>query len=493
MTAHEEPATGGEEPAESVLAVVSSHGDQEVLLVERDGRRMCRVRATTREERTRLRDVARLLAALGGDGARAAPRLLGEDAAGLLLEPHAPLRLGGGRRRAQPEEATPPTLERHALHDAREDLEALVSALHARGWVVGLAPGAGLGARPDGTVVISDLRSLRSDGSVGARMQDQHWLDSVLEDQGRTLRRRLDTLPGLPSAPTPGEAASAAPAPSSPPVPLAAPPPAWSEGWRARLARGTDPTEALASDEGILGAEALEHAPRRPSARSARGRRPARGRGGPTRHRGPRWSVPRLPRRGMVLAAAATVLVLGGGAAAVGAALVHREDPVPVGSAAPSETPAPSDAAPSDTASSDTASSPSADAPAAASAVIEDPRALVQELALGRHHYVTGRTETTVCAQGSPAAAQDDALRDAYQDVEVEGEGPVVTSAQIEQLDEQGGTARVRAALDQGELRLTTSDGAVVVRPAAGEQEVLLDLVREDGIWRVRAASAVEA
>ncbi|WP_152352912.1 hypothetical protein [Brachybacterium subflavum] len=501
MTAHEEPATGGDEPAESVLAVVSSHGDQEVLLVERDGRRMCRVRATTREERVHLRDVARLLDALGDDGVRAAPRLRGGDSAGLLLEPHAPLRLGGGRRRAQPEEATPPTLERHALHDAREDLEALVSALHARGWVVGLAPGAGLGARPDGTVVISDLRALRREGSVGARMQDQHWLDSVLEDQGRTLRRRLDTLPGDSTALAAEETASPAPAhtassppvvsaasspesPAAPPLPVPAPPPAWSEGWRARLARGTDPTQAFVSDEGILGPEAPDAAPRSLSPGSAHGRRPARGRGDLLRRRRPRrW----VPRRGMVLVAAAAVLVLGGGATAVGAALVHRDAPAPIASPVPSGTPMATET----TASSGAASS--ADAPVAGATGIEDPRALVQELALGRHRYVTGRAETTVCAQGGPAAAQDEALRDAYHDVEVEGEGPTVTSAQIEQLDEQEGTARVRATLDQGELRLTTSDGAVVVRPAAGEQEVVLDLVREDGSWRVRAAGPVEA
>ncbi|MFE5774951.1 hypothetical protein [Brachybacterium sp. NPDC056505] len=503
MTAHEEPEVGGEEPSEAVLAVVSSHGDQEVLLVERDGRRWCRVRATTREERAHLRDVARLLDALGADGVRAAPRLRGEDPAGLLLEPHAPLRLGGGRRRAQPEESTPPTLERHALHDAREDLEGLVSALHARGWVVGLAPGAGLGARPDGTVVISDLRALRREGSVGARMQDQHWLDSVLEDQGRTLRRRLDTLPGHTTAHAAKETASPAPAPAaspSPPVPVPsspaspsapdppvpAPPPAWSEGWRARLARGTDPTQAFVSDEGILGPEARDPAPRGLSPRSLRGRRPARGRSGPTRHRRPRWWV---PRRGMVLVAAAAVLVLGGGATAVGTALVHRDAPAPVASPVPSETPMATETS----ASSDTASYAPADAPVAEATGVEDPRALVQELALGRHRYVTGRAETTVCAQGSPAAAQDEALRGAYQDVEVEGEGPAVTSAQIEQLDEQDGTARVRATLDQGELRLTTSDGAVVVRPAAGEREVVLDLVREDGSWRVRAAGPVEA
>lgn len=186
----------------------------------------------------------------------------------------------------------------------------------------------------------------------------------------------------------------------------------------------------------------------------------------------------------MVLVAAAAVLVLGGGATAVGAALVHRDAPAPVASPVPSETPMATETS----ASSDAASSAPAGAPVAEATGIEDPRALVQELALGRHRYVTGQAETTVSAQGSPAAAQDEALRDAYQGVEVEGEGPAVTSAQIEQLDEQDGTARVRATLDQGELRLTTSDGAVVVRPAAGEQEVVLDLVREDGSWRVRAA-----
>lgn len=498
MIAHAEPAAGGGEPPETVLAVISSHGEQEMLLVEREGRRLCRLRGTTHAERARLQQIALLLRALDEDGVRAVPRLVGEDRAGLLLERHAPLRLGGGRRRAQPEEATPPTLERHASLDAREDLEALVSSLHARGWVVGLAPGAGLGARPDGSVVISDLRTLRPEGSVGARMQDQHWLDSVLEDQGRTLRRRVDMLPGRPAEPTTGEPSPGDPTSAgSPSSPELAPPPAWSVGWRARLSRGsgtgtgTDPTEALASDEGILGAEPSERADRSSEARPARAHRAARARAVLPRRSGTRWSA---PRRGIVLAAAASVLVLGGGATAIAAALAHHERPAPAESAT-SASPAadPKVAAdPDDPADPEVAADPAAASPAATWG-IDDPQALVQELALGRHRYVTGESGTSVCAQGSPAAAQDEALRGAYRDVEVEGEGPVVTSARIEHLDEEKGTARLRAVLDQGELRLTTGDGAVVVRPAAGEQEVVLELVREDGSWRVHAAGPAEA
>src|SRR5699024_7510386 len=81
------------------------------------------------------------------------------------------------------------------LARAREALDALIDALHERGWVLGAPPGGGLGARADGTVMVIDLRGLRREEGLGPRSADRRWVDSVLQDGDRTLRRRVHLAP----------------------------------------------------------------------------------------------------------------------------------------------------------------------------------------------------------------------------------------------------------------------------------------------------------
>jgi hypothetical protein len=475
---------------ETVQGVLSDHGEQEVLLVERGGVPLCRVRGTTREERIRLGRIGELLGALSSQGVRAAPGVVGADGSGLLLERTLPLRTGGGRRRATARQATPPTAERRALVAAREDLDALIDALHARGWVAGLPPGGGIGTRADGTVVLADLRGLRTGEDPHRRLEDQHWVDSVLEDQGRTLRRRIDsrpdaaavqvTLPPPPAiAPLAEDPASTGPPAGPPaelrPAELAVPPIAQRSGGGP----GTT-ADAHAADEdegGILGPESTDRR-HRAQRRGVRQRRWPTGARSGARRRPPRPLRRALPsRRALVLIAGAGALVLAGGAAA--AALV-------VGTAEQPPTAAPRGEA----ASSAPADSSSVSPPAAGGADLgEDPQVLAQGLADARHAYITAGAEMSAAQDGSPAAAQDDALRSDYEDVEVSGEGPVVTDAHVESVDEEQGTALLRARIDQGELRLTMPDGVVEVRPARDGQEVLLELVRGGDRWEVRAVS----
>src|SRR5699024_10417491 len=97
------------------------------------------------------------------------------------------------------------TSERQGQARARESLEALIDALHERGWVLGAPLGEGAGIRTDGSVTVLDLSGLRPQEATGARLEDRRWVDSVLRDEGRTLRRRIDARctprPSGPSSP----------------------------------------------------------------------------------------------------------------------------------------------------------------------------------------------------------------------------------------------------------------------------------------------------
>jgi hypothetical protein len=135
-----------------------------------------------------------LLASLEVSGITAAPDVLGIEEDGYVRETAPELARRRGRRAAGA--ASPATGERLAQARAREDLEALVAALHERGWVLGAPRGRGLGVRADGRVVVLDLSGLRREEGLSARSADLHWIDSVLEDEERTLRRRIHALPG---------------------------------------------------------------------------------------------------------------------------------------------------------------------------------------------------------------------------------------------------------------------------------------------------------
>src|SRR5699024_7014376 len=105
--------------------------------------------------RDQLRREVQLLATLEVGGIGAAPAVLEVEDEGYVREGAAPLRGRRGRRSA--EDATPGTSERQGQARARESLEALIDALHERGWVLGAPLGEGAGIRTDGSVTVLDL------------------------------------------------------------------------------------------------------------------------------------------------------------------------------------------------------------------------------------------------------------------------------------------------------------------------------------------------
>ena len=166
-------------------------GDREDLLLDVGGASAVRVVALTDTGAEQVREELQLLAALEVAGCTAAPAVLDLEDEGYVREGGVLLRRGRGRRAAAV--GTPGTGERLVLARAREQLDFLVSAVHERGWVLGCAPGEGLAVREDGTVLLRDLSGLRREDSTMAQMDDRAWVDSVLHDQDRTLRRRIDT------------------------------------------------------------------------------------------------------------------------------------------------------------------------------------------------------------------------------------------------------------------------------------------------------------
>src|SRR5699024_1872467 len=122
-------------------------------------------------------------------GLTAAPAVLGIEDDGYVREVAPPLAPRTGRRASRT--GTPATAERAALGRARDDLDALVDALHERSWLLGARPGGGLGIRRDGSVILLDLDGLRPGEGLAERRADRRWVDSVLHDEQRTLRRRV--------------------------------------------------------------------------------------------------------------------------------------------------------------------------------------------------------------------------------------------------------------------------------------------------------------
>src|SRR5699024_7946366 len=171
--------------------VIHGGEDREALRRAQSGHPAAiRVTALSEAGRDQLRREVQLLATLEVGGIGAAPAVLEAAGEGYVREGAAPLRGRRGRRSA--EGATPGTSERPGHARARESLEALLAAPHARGGVLGAPLGEGAGIRTDGSVTVLDLSGLRPQEATGARLEDRRWVDSVLRDEGRTLRRRID-------------------------------------------------------------------------------------------------------------------------------------------------------------------------------------------------------------------------------------------------------------------------------------------------------------
>lgn len=426
-----------------------------------------RVRWRGPEGRESVTAEMQLLAALEVAGISAAPDVIGMEEYGYIRETAPPLARRRGRRAA--DGGAPATGERVAQARAREDLEALVAALHERGWVLGAPRGRGLGVRADGSVLVLDLSGLRREQSLAVRSADLHWIDSVLEDEERTLRRRVHALPGgdAPSLDLPG--LLDAPAGAGPADPPGLP---GDQGEPER----PDAGQEEAAEEEVDAADAGPVAPL-PAPRLRRARTEARAAGGADagssrrRRSGGALSAVLGQRRHRrtALLSGAVVLALGLGAAAAITLTTDR--------------PAPARQAPAVVAGGAPAGAGSSqEGPVPA---IEDPWALAAELAGSRHSYLTGASDVPVAAEGGAAQEEDERIREAYEGYEVQGSGPVVHEADlIEGPDEDGrAVLRVLVSTEAGQVR--EGSGLVQETPNSGAAQVDLVLVWDGARWRI--------
>lgn len=439
------------------------------------------VRGLDTDARHRIREELQLLAALEVAGITAAPSVLEIEEDGYQRESAPPLLHRPGRRVA--EDSAPPTAERLALARARDDLDDLIGELHQRGWVLGARPGQGLGVRADGSVVVLDLHGLERGETLSARQGDRRWVDSVLEDQQRTLRRRIDVV--TPSWPLRESLLRS----SDPGAEVQAPGGREDTGWEM-MPEVAEPLEACPLTEkprdgtsaGGTSADAALPSPRRIRRRHDEGRAVEGPQGRhalhPAGHVAPvgalrvawnrslsvvRQVLSQPPLRRVAVGSALVVLLLGS-TAAMGVwwaserpaqAPGHEQSPVQT-SVASSEVPQ-----------------------------IEDPWALTADVAGARHAYVTGVSEQPAAAPGSEALAADEETRLAYRDFQVRGGGPVVHDAQLLVGPDLDGTVVLRAVTSTAEHELEDSAGQLTVVPATAPREVRLTLRWEDGSWLI--------
>ena len=407
-----------------------------------------------------------LLAALEVAGISAAPDVIGMEEDGYIRETAPPLARRRGRRAA--DGGAPATGERVAQARAREDLEALVAALHDRGWVLGAPRGRGLGVRADGSVLVLDLSGLRREQSLAVRSADLHWIDSVLEDEERTLRRRVHALPGAgaPSLDLPGFLVThAGTGPTDPP--------------RVPGEQGVPDREDAAeadSAEADVAADASVVAPL-PAPRLRRARTQARAAGGgdtgSSRRRGSGGALSAVlgerRHRRTALLSGAVVLALGLGAAAAITLTTDRPEPARQAPAVVAG------GAPSGAGASQEGQVPE----------IEDPWALAAELAGSRHSYLTGASDVPVAAEGGAAQEEDERIRTAYEGYEVQGSGPVVHEAELLEGPDEDGIAvlRVLVSTEAGQVR--EGSGIVQETSDSGAYQVDLVLVWDGARWRI--------
>src|SRR5699024_5780745 len=391
-----------------------------------------------------------------------------------------------GRRSA--EDATPGTSERQGQARARESLEALIDALHERGWVLGAPLGEGAGIRTDGSVTVLDLSGLRPQEATGARLEDRRWVDSVLRDEGRTLRRRIDARgtprpsgPSSPALPTtvdepsphaggpvgggmPGQPGGTVPSGDPAPLDAAGPEP------DVPFAEPFDGCEQEAPSLRPLPAPMTPHrATPSQGLRAGRVRSRLRGAGLGRRVQ----EVLRAPRPRRIALLSAAAVLIAGGALGSGAWWLVPESSAP----APPAGAAPSASSPAD---GSTGAPEGTEHPR-----IIDPLSLATDLAHTRYEYVTGHGTDAVAAPGSPAEEADEQVRRAYQGTVVEGGQPEVLAAHVVAGPTPQGTARLEAENVTPAHTVTESDCSNAAVAATAAATVQLELSWRDGHWRV--------
>ena len=455
-------------------------GDRrESLLRAGGGAGIClEVSARSAAGREALRQEADVLALLAELRLRAAPALIEVQGDGYLRETGRPLCGGSGRRIDR--DGAPAPEERAAQARAREDMDALLEALHGAGLVLGLEGSAGLAARGDGSVLVDDLRGLHRSGATADRLADQRWLDTVLHDQGRTLRRRIDQEAPHDVLDAP-DRSGAGPSP-----------------WLQEARPGSRPHAAQAPAGAAVPGAPIRRGPgeaRSGGTRWAAGMIGRLADPGGSRGRGPRGGGRRGAREGGrrrgVRRREAVIL---GGAGAVVALLV----PMLVMFAPPMrEGPAEGASVPTPVASVDVPP-PSATPPAtgvpvqtdgpsgAAVPSLEDPQSVLASLAQQRHDYVLGVAGDTAAAPGSPAESEDEAVREGYRGASVQGWRTVVHGASVRSEDPAEGIVVLEARIEESAHTVLGPDGARREVPGSGIVPVRVELQQVQGAWRIR-------
>lgn len=441
---------------EGTVLQATEHREDQLIMV--GGVEVVRVRALTGLGSQQVRAELQLLASLEVDGVAAAPEVLEVEDGGYLREAGSVLSRRRGRRCS--EGSAPGAAERQMLARARDDLDALISALHARGWVLGGIPGEGLAVRKDGSVAVQGLTGLKQDCSSSAQVDDRLWVDSVLQDQDRTLRRRIDDR-GVSRRNTV--------------------PPSRTQG-RSDLELGLE-LDRPEQDHRGQDDRAQEETPQGRAVRplpAPRALNRRRGQG-PTRV---------LPGGGAgrrdILATTGAVVLAGVLLGAVAWSIMPRTvGPDPSAASAPASAPVPTATQAADPA-------PTMDAPGSAISSgpgIEDPLGLATELAQARHAYLTGSSDTAITLVGSSVRAQDDSVRAAYEGIVVTGGEPVVHSAQVLEESSAEGTARLSVQISSAAHTTVGPDGTTRQVPASPRTTIHLDLRWDGESWYVEAAS----
>lgn len=445
-TSVERPAGSGAQSSRP-----SGAAREELMLGHADGSPRVQVRGMTPAGRREIQEELQLLAALEVAGAGAAPVVLEIEEDGYLRESAPQLQRRTGRRAA--EDGAPPTAERLALARARDDLDDLIDDLHRRGWVLGAPTGRGLGVRVDGSVVVLELSGLRRHEGLAPRQEDRRWVDSVLQDQERTLRRRVDRaetswdLPEQAVSDPPGKPAAA-------------------------------PDDASTTVRSTAGSSAALPAPRGHLRRRQSGPSSAPS-SSTSSSPAPSPSLPRRaltairevlsepPLRRITVLSALVVLLLGG-TTVLGSWWGSQRPP----NAPEQQVVEPAPATPA----------------GLAAPRIEDPWELTAELAGARHAYVTGVSEEPVASPGSTALTEDEATRRAYRDYQVHGGGPVIHEAELLERPSAEGTAVLNAVTSTAAHELEDAQGRITTVPATDPVEVRLVLRWDGSRWLIDAA-----
>lgn len=417
------------------------------------GQRVVIVRTTAPAATAELEVEADLLEQLTSLQAEAFPRVLGRTPTAYVREDAAPPGAGRGRRRA--DLGSPRTAERLAQGAAREMLDGSLAVLHELGWTLGSEAADGLGIRDDGTVLIRDLAGLRRGEGLRERLVDQRWIDSVLGDAGRTLRRRAEAVAADPAA---GDRADAVGAPDGRPAPRGESsaghgrfPVARSASARREPGRSPEPTSGGGTGRRRIFDPTVPSGIRRRSAPRA----------GASRARAlVRWYPVLLAL--VFVVSAVTVMSLGAqrGAVPTAGSEATRGAASPVASAEQE--------------------SPAVSPP--------DPRTLVSDLATARREALAGGDPGRSTATGSTARLEDERLSRAYIGIEVQGWSTTVESAEVVAFEASDGTATIRARVAESERTLRYPDGTTRTVPATPPHDVELDLLWSEGRWVVAAS-----